>query len=576
MPICIKPELIDKVKKIITEPSSISRDKQLRELFGNEASAKEINKAYENALLLKNQETAIDKFISNFTEIGQKEKADLKLRIKERLAQRKEKILDKDLLAISQDIWNKKYKIDIALEDVEKINNIKKQLVGLEEKMQNTLALSPQRMEYGAKLVELSNVIDNLKNPRNTMGFGSTVKNILKTTGQRFSKEQGITGNIVEGVRVATDILTSAVYKSVQASMDISYALRQGFKVLTKNPKVWSENMVEAFKPFAKITSQKDQQIVMDAFKASLVSHPMYEQAIKGKLAIGVIEDFFPTTLAEKIPAIGNIFKASNDAFTVFSQGARMSLFEDMVSRATKQGVELTPQLYKDIAKVANSITGRGSLGKYEAASSSINKLAFSGRYIKSAIDTFTMPFDMKLSDFARKEAMKSSASMLSTIGGLMATTSLFTDVEWNPQSSKFGKAKVPGSKDTWVDLTAGIGSYITLASRIATGKSKSATTGKVSDLYNPKYGGRTAYDVLLDFGTNKLAPMPSIGAKFLRGKTFEGKKPTIPGAAGNLATPIVAGNVYDAFTEEDAATALISSTFDLLGMSQTNYTKFK
>ncbi len=580
MTICIPPELIDKVKKIVSEQSSISRDKQLTDLFGSKDTAKEINTLYEKSLLLKNQDTAIDKFISNFTELGQKAKFDLKEKIKTRLVNRTDKIQDDELLAIAQDIFNKKYKLDIPLEDVQKLNAIKRDADALAPAMEGTPAFSEERLAYGRKQVELKNAVGDLKNPNDKLGFRETAKALVQQTGERF-KDKDVSGKIGEGAKLVKDVLTSAVYKSVQASADISYSLRQGFKVLTKDPKTWAKNWVDALEPLKKIGSKEAQQKVADEWAAGVVSHPLYEQAIDSKLALGVIEDYFPTTLAEKIPIIGNVFKSSNEAFTIFSQGSRLGLFENMYNKAVKEGVEITPELTKSIAEVANSITGRGSLGKLESVSGTINKILYSGRYVKSAIDTFTMPFNQKLDPFARKEAMKSSIATLSTIATLMYTASLFTDVETDPRSSKFGKMKIPGSKDRWIDLTAGIGSYITLASRFS-GKSKSSTTGKITKLNerdksgNLKFNTTTIFDVVTDFLANKTSPALSTAIQFAKGRDYTGKKPTIGSSALNLATPISVGNIYESFASEDSKVAkFIAGIADILGASQTDYTRF-
>ena len=576
MPItCIPPEIIDSIKKtVINSTDSISRNKKLTEQFG-ETLAKDINLLYENSLLLKNQKKALDKFVDNFTDIGIKEKADLKEKISQRLIDRKAAIQDKELLQIAQSIWNKKYRLDIPLEEIQKINTLKREADAIKQVMETTPKDSPERIAYGDKMTIISNIIEDIKNPQNKMKLWETIKDIGRSTGQRFSKDLGITGNIGEAGKLTLDVLTSAIYKSIQASMDISYALRQGFKVLTKNPAAWKENFIKAFEPFKYITNKEAQTVVANKFKASLVSHPLYQQAIDSKLAVGVIEEFFPTAIAEKIPILGNIFKASNEAFTIFSQGSRMSLFEDMITNATKNGTTVTPQLAKDFAYVANSITGRGSLGKAEAFSEGINKLFYSGRYISSQIDTFTMPFNNKLDPLARAEAMKSSVNNLSSIAGLIGVASLFTEVETDPRSSKFGKMKIPGSKDTWVDLTAGLGSYIVLASKTATQETKSATTGKVSELNSGKFGSTTNQDVIINWLTGKLAPAPSLVNQVLKGSDYSGQKPTLGSSAKNLVTPIGVGNMIDIFGSEDTATALISTVFDTLGASQTNYSKF-
>ena len=583
MDFCIPKELIDDVKNVVSSTtSSIERNKKLVAMFGEEGASK-INIAYEKSLLLKNQNTALEKFVSNFTELGQEAKQELKERIAERLANKTKKIQDDELLSLAQEIWNKKYKIDIPLTEVEKINKVKIQIDDLKDKMLSTPIDSPERLAYGDKMVELKHIVEDLKNPREKLGIVETAKGMLKETGERFGKEKGVLGNIGEGLKLTGEIATSAVYKSIQASADLSYSLRQGFKVFTKSPKVWAENWKAAFAPFTKIGSKEAQQKVADAFMARLVSHPLYQKAIDSKLAIGVIEDFFPTTLAEKIPILGNIFKSSNEAFTIFSQGSRMGLFDDMYRHAMESGAKETPELLKGLAQVANSITGRGSLGKLESASGTINKIFYSGRYIKSSLDTFFMPFNTKLDPIARQEAFKSSIATIGTMASLMYTASLFTDVEWNPLSSKFGKMKVPGSKDTWLDLTAGHGSYITTASKIALQKSKSSRTGKVMELNerdkqgNLMYGGETAFDVGINWLFGKLSPAPSTIVQFMKGSDYSGKEPTITSSAINLAKPIAVGNTFETImSDEDMSAKFISSIADIMGANKTDYNKFK
>lgn len=577
MATCIPEQFIDDIEKIVDEsPSSLVRLQKLTDLFGgNSNSAQDINLLFEKKLLLKNQTDVVDKFIDSINGLELEKKTKLKEDIARRMIDRTEQIQDDELLSIAKDIFDRKYDIDLKPEQVSIMNKLKKQAYDFGQLVDGTPDGSPERIAQASKVVELSEYLDSIINPEQSLGFTATVKDILKKTGQRF---EGLSSyeKILEGGKITTEILTSAVYKSIQASMDFSFALRQGFKVLGTNPKAWFDNVAAAFKPFKEIMTPQQKWQALHSFKVNLVSRQLYKQALDSKLAIGVIEEFFPTTLSEKIPLFGNLFKASNEAFTIFSQGARMSLFEDMVSKATKNGVELTPELFKDFALVANSITGRGHLGDYEKISGNINKLFYSGRFIKSQLDTFYLPFKPGLSPEARKVAIRSSLQTLSMFAGLMATASLFTDVETDPRSSKFGKMKVPGSSDTWVDISGGLGSYITLASRVATQKSKSATTGKITKLNTGDYGARTSLDVVYDFLGNKLAPAPSVIKSYLKGKDFQGNKPTIASSVTGLVKPISAGNMVDIFENEEVGTAFLTTMFDLLGAGQTNYQNFR
>lgn len=563
---CILPEYIEEIKKIVENTStSALRLSRLTELFNNQKAAQEINSMIDRKFLLKNQENVINKIIDNVSGVEATKKAKLKEQIALRLKDRTTKIYEDDLVSISKDIFDSKYKTEITTQQTQVINKLNSELNKFPE----------YSKEWAEKKTELSEFIDLVINPEQNLGFIDTIKNILKKTGQRYEGLSSV-GKVIETGRVGIDLATSAVYKSIQASMDASFALRQGFKVLAQNPKQWVSNLVEAFKPFSKILTKQQKWEVMHNFKVKLLQNPLYKQAIDSKLAIGVIEEFFPTTLAERIPVLGNLFKASNEAFTIFSQGSRMDLFEGMVKHAKDSGTKLTPELYKDLAMLSNSITGRGNMGELEKISGVVNKLLYSGRFIKSQIDTFYLPFKKDLTPLAREIAIKSSLKTLGAMATLMTFASLFTEVETDPRSSKFGKMKVLGSKDTWVDISGNLGSYITLASRIATLKSKSATTGKITKLNDDKFGAKTALDVVYDFLGNKLAPAPSSIKSVLKGKNFQGDKPTVGNTVSNLVTPISVANMTELFQDEDLGPAFLGTMFDLLGSGQIDYTQFR
>lgn len=575
--ICILPEFIDDIEKVMDEsPDSLTRLAKLTDLFGGNAkSAQEINKLFETKLLLKNQSVAMDRFIESIDGIGAQKKAELREAIQRRMVDRTEKIQDDELLSIAKDIFDKKYDLDLKPTQVKELNKFKREVYNTEQLIEGTPSGSPERIANAKAQVAMSDYVDYLINPTKNQGLIDTVKTYLKETGQKFEGKTSVE-KVLESGKLAADVLTSPIYKSVQASMDVSYALRQGYKVFARSPKIWLKSLKESFKPFTQLASPEDKWRAMEAFKIELASKEMYKEALDSKLAIGVIEEFFPTTFAEKIPLIGRVFKASNEAFTIFSQGSRMRMFEDMVKHAQGNGTEITSDLMKEFAMLANSISGRGSLGSLEKIPSTVNKVLFSGRFIKSQLDTFYLPFKPDLSPTARKIAMAESVKAIGMMGTIMATAAQFTDVEFDPRSSKFGKMKLPGSKDVWIDITGGLGSYITLASRIATQKSKSANTGKVRDLNTGEFGSQTTWDVFMNWAGNKLAPAPSAIRDYLKGETFGGEELTAIGSVKNLLTPITISNALDLFGNEDTATAFISTMFDALGAAQTDYSQFK
>lgn len=591
---CIPKDIADKVKAIaIKGLNTAEREVELAKVVGNKNLAKEINKLYEASTLLKNQELAERRFYENITGLSAEQRIKMLENAAAERARKRALIYNADgsvndnfraLLKQTDDeikeratqLYQRKY--DIAVDDstVSKLVQLQDEVDTLKKAMKDTPVDSPQRLEYGAKQGEIIDALAAIKNPADQSGIVGTSKASLKRTSQRFSRDTNIVDNATEGVKVVLEALTSPVYKSLQASVDASFALRQGFKQLVTDPKAWGRSMAEALKPF-KTMNKAEQEAIAKAFRARVLSHPDYDLMRKSGLAVGdITEEFFPTSVAEKVPALGSVFKASNEAFTIFSQKTRMEMFERMMDVARKNGVEITEEMAKDMAKVANSLSGRGSLGKLEANSGLLNKMFFSARFIRSQVDTFLMPFDKNLSPIARKQAIQSSVRTFAGVAGLMSLASLFTDVEWDARSSKFGKAKIPGSKDTYIDLTAGLGSYIVFLNRLRTQESKSSLTGKVTSLTSGEFGSRNMFDLVVDFFTGKLAPAPSTIVQFAKGRDYSGEKPTLGSAAQNLATPISLQNLTGTISEEDLTTAIISTGFDVFGAGSTYYGKFR
>jgi hypothetical protein len=590
---CIPKDIADNIKQITSRGlNTAQREVELTKLVGNKSVAKEINKLYESHAILKNQELADKRFIETITGVNAAQKQKLLENAALERARKKSLIFntdgtvndnfkaltkqtDDEIQARAQQLYEKKYKIDIEPAVVQKLVAMQNQVDSLEKAMVNTPAGSKERIAYGLKQGEIIDTFKQLRNPSDSLGIPAQFKEGIRDLGNQFDVKNGVVQNAAKAVQLATVAVFSPVLKSLQASLDASFALRQGFKQLVTDPTTWGKSMAEAFKPFVAVGSKKEQKAIADVFRARVLSNPNYKTMKKAGLAIGdTVEEFFPTSIAEKVHVFGNAFRASNDAFTIFAQQTRIEMFNKMLDAAQASGTELTEQVYKDMAKVANSISGRGHLGKAEAISGLLNKGFFSARYIKSQADTFLMPFDYSLSPVARKQALNTSLRTFGAIAGLMALASTFTDVETDTRSSKFGKFKVPGSKNEWVDLTSGLGSYIVLASRIKNVESKSATTGKVTKLNSGDFNGRTVWDVATDWFAGKTAPSVSTLIQFAKGSDYNFEKPTIPGAALNLVTPISAGNIVKSYSKEDFDAASIATGFDIFGAAATKYGK--
>lgn len=554
MSTCIDPQFIEKIKKLnLSNMSSFERSKAFNDIMG--VGGEDINLLFEKKLLLKNQKGIFDKFIDDISGVSLEKKAKIKENIAKRLAEKQNIIKDEELLSIVKETLDKKYDLDIPDEVVEKMFRLKNEADELSIPAKGTPDGSDAKLAWGKKIVEMSNLVAEQKE------VGKTMLEELGLAGKRIGskwKEGEYLGAVGQSIKELFGVVLSPATKSIKASLDNSILFRQGLKVLSADKGTWARQGLKTWKMWGKVLSKEAMEEMSTAFKADLVTRDLYQAAIKSKLAIGVVEDFFPTSVVQKFPVLGNFFKASDEAFTMFSQGSRMDLFEKYVGlyKAANNGAMPDAEMMKQFAKIANSTTGRGGLWKAEALSGELNKFFFSARYQTAQINTIRHAFTM--TGQAGQIARKQLANHLLMVGGIMTTLSAFGDVGWNPKESTFGKVRLPGSKK-WIDLTGGLASYFTLIGK---------TIAKAKD---PGYKD-TAMNVIVDFMKGKLAPTPGVGRDILEGRDYSGKKPTIGSVANSLFMPITVDNIVQD-TKKDVGLGItaLSSFFEFLGTSVTN-----
>lgn len=529
------------------------RVKSFTELFG-EKQGREILTLYENSRLLKNQNKAFDKFIDNISGVSLEKRAKLKERLATRVKEKQQIIQDEELLSIVRETLDRKYDLDIPDEALFKITKIQQEIPFLEAKAKGTPDGSLEKLAWGEKIVEISDIVADLKQ------VAHSLKGELKLSSQRIAGRVRDKEYFAAAGQTLEELATFAFHpalKSIKASLDNSVLFRQGLKVLSASPETWIRNASKTWKMWAKVGSKSEMEKMSKAFKADLVTRDLYQAAIKAKLAIGVVEDFFPTSIVQKIPGLGNLFKASDEAFTMFSQGSRMDLFEKYVNLYKEANLGKLPdaEVMKQFAKVANSTTGRGGLKSFEASSSLLNQILFSARYQTAQINTVRHAF---MAGPAGQVARKQLGRHLLMMGGIMTTLSMFGDVGWNPKENTFGKFRLPGSKK-WVDVTGGLASYVALMGRIE---------DKLSS--KPEYKD-TAMNIVVDFMKGKLAPAPGALRDILEQRDYQGRKPTPLTIAESLFVPISVNNpIQDTENNIDAMTTTFSAFLESLGFSTT------
>lgn len=359
----------------------------------------------------------------------------------------------------------------------------------------------------------------------------------------------------------------AGVAKALKASLDISVIGRQGLVTAITHPEIWAKNSAQAFVDFANTLQNKD---VMKAVMSDVLSRPnslngMYR---KEGLAVGVIEENYPTPIPERIPVLGKIFKASQDSFTAWQYRTRADVFDKLVNIAQNSGAET-----KGIGTLVNSMTGRGNLGTLEPHGKMLNNIFFSPRFLRANFDVLTAhKFGSKdMSPFARRQASINLLKVVGAIALVMAIAKAIDpeSVEEDPRSSDFGKIKVGNTR---FNISGGMSGLVTLASRLLTWSSKNGTTDIITKLNEPRFGARNVGDVVLDFFGGKLSPAASIIRDVAKGKDFKGKPPTIIGEMQNLLMPIPITNFQELVDDKDSAPIILALIADGLGIGTNTY----
>lgn len=520
----LKDGTIDPQK--LSEATSAERHANFAKIVG-EGNAKEVNALFEAKLLLKNQQQGIINWAKSVGGLKPEAVKDLVSRV----TKLEKAMSPEDQSKFLADYVAKKLDTAPTFEEAQKITQLAKAVQDAKG--------GPDRMVYGRAKVALGNYVSDLKN-----------SNALSL------REKGVGGVVNE---------LAGVSKGLKASLDDSAIFRQGWKTLFTHPTTWMKNSAQSFLDLAQQFGGKQ---VMDEVQADIQSRPTYDLMQKAKLDVGTTEEQFPSHLAEKIPVLGRMYKASEAAYTGFVYRMRADVFDKYINIAKEAGIDVSDkEQLQSIGKLVNSLTGRGNLGKAEQVAGVVNNVFFSPRFLKSNLDFLTAhQFQKDVTPFVRKEAATNLVRVVAGTATILQIANSIKpgSVDFDPRSSNFGKIRTNG---TTFDVSGGMGSVITLAAKLATMSSKSSITGKVTPLNSGKYGAQTGVDTLVNFAEGKLSPIASIARDILKGQDFNGNKPTLLGEANNLLTPLPVTNALQLY-QAKGAPVLAGILADALGIS--------
>lgn len=560
--------------KLANMEDSESRREYLAKYVGDE-NAKQVNALFESKLLLKNQQ----KGMIDWAKATMGEKNPRLTDVVSKINKMQDILNPGDKQSFFQDLSSQRLGVDVDFDSAQKLVGMVKdigaakqeaisaiQAVGEKNAMTDPDTVKA-RMDYGIKKASLGNYISELKS--------DAPSTIEKITG---------------------DVLGATKYISQNA--DNPFMLRQNMGQLlsgmfdaahgdTSTLKGWVGNFVGSWKQFASAVKGDDPLLLN---KADIMSRPnalngKYEASAKTN-GLGVTsEEGIPqnpiTNKIEQIPILGRYFKGMEAAFNGAALKTRADLLDTVIAHADAQGLDtLNKATMEPLGAMVSSWTGRGNIGKFEAISKPLNVALYSAKFLKSQFDTLMAPATYlagKANEaitgtedpaaFAKKLAAQRTLKIVTSLAGMYAVANIIKpgSAQLNPLESNFGKIKIGGN---YFDPTFGMGTIVTLASRLATGKYMT-DTGKVTNIYDPKFGQSNGLDVALQFFENKTSPVGGVALDFLRGQTFEGTKPTVGGEATSLVTPIAVKTFQDLRkTDESAANQL--GTMILSGLGAT------
>lgn len=292
-------------------------------------------------------------------------------------------------------------------------------------------------------------------------------------------------------------------------SWDLSAPFRQGIGLI--GTRQWFKSYIPMFKALGSEEAYKE---IMDKVEEL----PVVRKGIAYNAGLQLTdlsnnltrrEEVLRSTWAEKVPGI----RASNRAYTAYLNTLRAYSFQRLYENAPKS-VRDNPAYVRQLADYVNDATGRG---KYEFGVSNtgvklnaekyshfLNDVFFSGRLMSSRIRMLNPGTYIMLNPYVRQQYLKSLIKMgvawwgFNQLGKMMGGET--TD---DPNSADFGKLKFGNTR---IDPAGGFQQYVVLASRLASGKFTSSTTGRESTL-GTGYKGETRKDVLEQFAAGKLHP---------------------------------------------------------------------
>lgn len=350
--------------------------------------------------------------------------------------------------------------------------------------------------------------------------------------------------------------------RAMITSFDLSMPLRQGAPLVYGHPLRAAPAFIDMFKSLA--SEHSTYRIAKE-----IENHPDAPLATRAGLKLtseGQVEEAYQSGWVQKIPGV----RASGRAATTFMNKLRIDAFSSMTKTLARNG-EATLDESRAIANYINVATGKGKLGSLEKAADGLNAIFFAPKYTASRFQF--LAGEPLYGGSARTRALvgKEYARYAIGMGVVFALgAAAGGKIETDPRSSDFLKLKFGNTR---VDPMAGLSQVAVLVSRLASGETKSSTTGKTTPIRGKvPYGKSDAFDVLSKFIRTKLSPLAAVPTDVVAGSDAVGNKVTVGSEAQRLTVPLAMQDVYQAIQDQGVPKGAALGLLGIFGMGLQTY----
>jgi hypothetical protein len=375
--------------------------------------------------------------------------------------------------------------------------------------------------------------------------------NIMQKSGRAFS-------NLWDSARL---IMTTG---------ELSYILRQGKYAFMSRPITASKAFANSFR--ALVMSEETAMAV----DLETLQDPLAARAIKAGLPLSAAQnglsrqdELIIGRWSHKIPIANRFSRAAQ----VFLNKVRLDMWKAIRQSASKTG-EPTIEEDRQYARLVREMTGRGGLGKADAAAVVLGRAMFSPRFLASRVQLLVGHAAWSGTATSRKAVVKEYGRMLIGLGVYYSILAFLFGrddddkkrfwIGMNPLSTDFGKVRLG---DTVLDPLAGLSQVAVFISRTLRGK-KVTTAGKLLPIRGTEvpYGGDKWSDVAARFAWSKAHPVVGALRNLFDGTDWQGEETNVPTEVGKFFAPITYVDIYMALKENDIDEGTAFALLAILG----------